>query len=89
MKGTGHDDGLPGKDWNSWGIVMANAHVTGEARVQLVADSGDSLDMPPLRFTNGESSTWLVTHESLTTYDRLVITAPNGSTLATASIVAA
>lgn len=83
-------DGLPGKDWNSWGIVMANApDVTGEARVQLVADSGDSLDMPPLRFTNGESSTWLVTHESLTTYDRLVITAPNGSTLATASIVAA
>ena len=45
--------------------------------------------MPPLRFTNGEASTWLVTHESLTPYDRLVITAPNGSTLATASIVAA
>lgn len=83
-------DGEPGKDWNSWGIVMANApDYSGEAHVRLLAEDGDSLEMPSLRFTNGEASTWLVTHEDLTPYDRVVITAPNGSTLAAASIVAA
>ena len=83
-------DGEPGKDWNSWGIVMANApDYSGEARVRLLASNGDSLEMPSLRFTNGEASTWLVTHQDLTPYDRLVITAPDGSTLAAAAIVEA
>jgi anti-sigma factor RsiW len=83
-------DGEPGKDWNSWGIVMANApDFSGEAHVRLLAGNGDSLEMPSLRFTNGEASTWLVTHENLTPYDRLVISAPDGSILATASILAA
>jgi len=83
-------DGEPGTDWNSWGVVMANApDFSGEAHVRLQADNGDSLELPSLRFTNGEASTWLVTHESLTPYNELVITAPDGSILATASIVAA
>jgi len=83
-------DGEPGKDWNSWGIVMANApDFSGVAHVRLLAANGDSLQMPPLRFTNGEASTWLVTHESLVPYDQLVITTPDGSILATASIAAA
>jgi anti-sigma factor RsiW len=83
-------DGEPGKDWNSWTLVMANApDFSGEANVRLLADNGDSLEMPSLHFTNGEASTWLVTHENLTTYNELEITAPDGSILATASIVAA
>ena len=49
----------------------------------------DSLQLPSLDFENGEASTWLVTHENLTPYDELVITAPDGSVLATASIAAA
>ena len=83
-------DGEPGKDWNSWSMVMANApDFTGEAHVRLQAENGDSLQMPSLRFENGEASTWLVTHENLTPYNQLVITAPGGSVLATASIAAA
>ncbi|MFI5055135.1 MAG: zf-HC2 domain-containing protein [Actinomycetota bacterium] len=83
-------DGEPGKDWNSWGIVMANApDFSGEAHVRLVAENGDSMEMPSLRFENGEAATWLVTHENLTPYNELVITAPDGSVLATAPIAAA
>jgi anti-sigma factor RsiW len=83
-------DGEPGKDWNSWGMVMANApDFSGEAHVRLRAENGDSLQMPSLHFENGEASTWLVTHENLTPYNELVITAPDGSVLATASIAAA
>jgi len=83
-------DGEPGKDWNSWGIVMANApDFSGEAHVRLRAENGDSLQLPSLDFENGEASTWLVTHENLTPYNELVITAPGGSVLATASIAAA
>ena len=83
-------DGEPGKDWNSWGMVMANApDFSGEAHVRLVAENGDSLQMPSLHFENGEAATWLVTHENLTPYTELVITAPDGSVLATAPIAAA
>ena len=83
-------DGEPGKDWNSWGIVMANApDFSGEAHVRLRAENGDSLQMPSLHFENGEAATWLVTHENLTPYNELVITAPDGSVLATAPIAAA
>ena len=48
-----------------------------------------TLQLPSLDFENGEASTWLVTHENLTPYNQLVITAPGGSVLATASIAAA
>ena len=83
-------DGEPGKDWNSWGMVMANApDFSGEAHVRLVAENGDSLQMPSLHFENGEAATWLVTHENLTPYTELVITGPDGSVLATAPIAAA
>ena len=83
-------DGEPGKDWNSWGIVMANApDFSGEANVRLRAENGHSLQLPSLDFENGEASTWLVTHENLMPYNELVISAPDGSVLATASIAAA
>ena len=47
-----------------------------------------SLKMPSLTFSDGEAATWLVTHEDLVPYDELVITAPDGTMLATARIAA-
>ena len=83
-------DGKPGKDWNSWGIVMAQAPgFTGETHVTLVGANGISRALPPLHFTDGEASSWLVTHEDLTGYDEVVITAPDGTMLANARIVEA
>ena len=83
-------DGKPGKDWNSWGVVMANdPGYNGEANVRLFGADGESMALPSMHFTNGEGSTWLVTHEDLTPYDELMITAPDGTMLATARIAAA
>ncbi len=82
-------DGEPGKDWSSWGIVLAKAPgYTGEAHARLLGENGTSLKMPSLTFTDGEAATWLVTHEDLVPYDELVITTPDGTMLATARIAA-
>ena len=73
--------------WNSWGIVLARSDADlSDARVMLVGPDGDSTELPPLRFSGGEASSWLVTHESLTGYDELVIVARDGSVLANARI---
>jgi anti-sigma factor RsiW len=81
-------DGAPGGSWNSWGLVLAHAPTyDGPARAMLLGSDGKTLELPPLTFKNGEASTWLVTHEDLTGYDRLVITGSDGSVLANARIV--
>jgi hypothetical protein len=76
--------------WNSWGIVLArsDADLT-DARVMLVGPNGESRELPPLRFSAGEASSWLVTHEPLTGYDELVIVGRDGSVLANARIAEA
>jgi hypothetical protein len=76
--------------WNSWGIVLArsDADLT-DARVMLVGPTGISKELPPLRFSGGEASSWLVTHEALTGYDELVIVGPDGTVLANARIAEA
>ncbi len=76
--------------WNSWGIVLArsDADLT-DARVMLVGPNGASKELPPLRFSAGEASSWLVTHEALTGYDELVIVARDGTVLANARIAEA
>jgi hypothetical protein len=73
--------------WNSWGIVLArsDADLT-DARVMLVGPTGISKELPPLRFSGGEASSWIVTHEALTGYDELVIVALGGTVLANARI---
>lgn len=73
--------------WNSWGIVLArsDADLT-DARVMLVGPTGISKELPPLRFSGGEASSWLVTHEALTSYDELVIVAHDGTVVANARI---
>src|SRR5262245_24748274 len=48
-------DGIPGSDWNSWGIVLVHApSYDGEARAMLLGDDGKTLELPALRFENGE-----------------------------------
>jgi hypothetical protein len=73
--------------WNSWGIVLArsDADLT-DARVMLVGPNGATKELPPLRFSAGEASSWIVTHEALTGFDELVIVARDGSVLADARI---
>ena len=83
-------DGEPGRDWSSWGIVLAHAPgFEGDAQVTLVGGGGKSMQLQPLRFHGGEASSWLVTHEDLTGYDEVMITASDGTLLANARIVEA
>ena len=73
--------------WNSWGIVLARSDADlADARVMLVGPDGASTELPPLRFSGGEASSWLVTHEGLTGFDELVIVGRNGTVLANARI---
>lgn len=83
-------DGDPTQGWNSWGIVLAHgpANLT-DAEAVLMGPNGESMQLPPLKFSDGEASTWLVTHEDLTRYDELVITSPSGNVLASARIAEA
>jgi putative zinc finger protein len=83
-------DGDPKAGWNSWGIVLARgpANLT-DAEAVLMGPGGESMQLPPLKFSDGEASTWLVTHEDLTKYDELVITSPAGNVLASARIAEA
>jgi hypothetical protein len=73
--------------WNSWGIVLArsDADLT-DARVMLVGPNGATKELPPLRFSAGEASSWVVTHDALTGFDELVIVARDGTVLADARI---
>jgi len=61
----------------------------GDARAMLVGSDGRTMELPSLRFTSGEASSWLVTHDDLTGFDQLVITSPDGSVLASARIAEA
>lgn len=83
-------DGDPTQGWNSWGIVLAHgpANLT-DAEAVLMGPNGESMQLPPLKFSDGEASTWLVTHEDLMRYDELVITSPSGNVLASARIAEA
>ena len=82
-------DGDPNQGWNSWGIVFARgpADLT-DARAVLMGPGGRSMELPPLTFSDGEASTWLVTHEALTSYDTLLITS-HGHVVASADIAEA
>jgi hypothetical protein len=75
------------KGWNSWGVVLAHSDSSlTDARAMLVGPGGASRELPPLHFTAGEASSWLVTHDALTGFDELVIVAGDGTVLANARI---
>jgi hypothetical protein len=82
-------DGDANQGWNSWGIVLARgpSDLT-DARAVLTGPGGKSMELPPLTFSDGEGSTWLVTHQDLTGYDELLITS-HGDVLASARIAEA
>ena len=82
-------DGDPNQGWNSWGIVLAHGpNDLTDAQAVLTGPNGESMQLPPLEFSDGEGSTWLVTHEDLTHYDTLLITS-HGHVLASARIAEA
>ena len=73
--------------WNSWGVLFVHDRGrTGTATATLLAEDGDSLELPELEFEDGEAAVWIVVEEDLSGYDRLTVTDPDGSLLATASI---
>jgi hypothetical protein len=76
----------------SWGIVLVRAPgVTGTATVTLSSSDGSgaspTIDAGTLKFQpDGDAATWLVTSSDLTPFDRVTITAEDGTVLATADI---
>ena len=77
----------------SWGIVLVRAPgVSGTARVTLSSTDGSgaghtTIDAGRLEFQpDGDAATWLVTSSDLTPFDRITITAEDGTVLATADI---
>ena len=75
----------------SWGIVLVRAPgQTGKATVTLASPDGRTIDAGTLEFqTDGDAATWIVTSSDLTPFDRVTITAGDGSVLATADIARA
>jgi hypothetical protein len=79
-------DGDPSTGWQSWAVVFAKGPAGTTATPTLIGD-GTTRELPALKFSQyGDASAWLVTDADLTGFDRLTITAPDGTVLATASI---
>jgi anti-sigma factor RsiW len=77
----------------SWGIVLVRAPgVSGTATVTLSKTGASgagrtTIDAGKLQFQpDGDAATWLVTSSDLTAFDRITITAEDGTVLATADI---
>ena len=70
-------------------VLVDSPSARGDARAMLIGKDGRTLELPSLRFTNGEATTWLVTHDDISGYDRLVIMSRSGDVLANASIAEA
>lgn len=79
----------------SWGIVLVRAPgVSGTATVTFSSSSdsgaGTTVDAGALKFQpDGDAATWLVTSSDLTSFDRVTVTAEDGTVLATADIAVA
>ncbi len=81
-------DGDPAKGWSSWAIVIVRKPGTaGRASAELFSADGRTIELPPLRFSAGEASTWLVTRSDLAAYGGVRITASDGTVLAEGSLV--
>ncbi len=80
-------EGDASKGWNSWAIVFLKAPgYVGDATATLIGSDGQALALPPLRISDGQAHTWLVTADDLSGYDRLTITTPDGTVVATGAI---
>jgi anti-sigma factor RsiW len=79
-------DGDPTAHWYSWGVLLVHApREISSATATLIASNGRTKALPPLRFEHGEAHAWIVS-DDLSDYDRLTITAADGTVLAGASI---
>ncbi len=74
----------------SWGLVLLRAPgMVGPLEATLQSADGRSIKLRPMEFdSDGDASTWLVTSSDITTFDHLTIRSGDGSTVATADIVA-
>ncbi|MGZ4148801.1 MAG: zf-HC2 domain-containing protein [Actinomycetota bacterium] len=80
-------DGDPTGGWTSWGLVLVRGHVAPGTTATLLSPDGRTIELPPLhRGEYDTSSTWLVTGHSITAFDELTLTGPDGTVLATAKI---
>ena len=72
----------------SWAVVFLRAPgQTGYATPTLRADDGRTVEVWPLEFDrSGDGAAWLVTSVDLRPFDRLTVTAEDGTLLATADI---
>jgi hypothetical protein len=75
----------------SWGVVLVRAPgMTGTATVTLEAPDGGAIAVHPLEFqTDGDAATWIVTSADLTSFNRVTVTAADGTVLATAHVAVA
>ncbi len=74
----------------SWGVVLVRApDLTGSVGATLASADGRTLELHDIELQDGRGATWLVTTEDLHGFDRLTITGPDGSRLATAQITQA
>ena len=82
-------EGDANRGWSSWGVLFVHAPGrTSTATATLLSEDGRTLELPELEFEEGESAVWVV-EDDLGRYDRLAVTAADGSLLATASITEA
>jgi hypothetical protein len=58
----------------------------GVVGVTLGSADGRTMELHDVELENGSGSTWLATSEDLHAFDRLTITGPDGSTVATTVI---
>lgn len=80
-------EGDASKGWGSWAIVFVKAPgYVGDATATLIGADGGALALPPLRLSDGEAHSWIVTGDDLSGYDRLTITTPDGNVVATGAI---
>ena len=80
-------DGNPTGGWTSWGLVLVRGDVPRGSTATLLSSDGRTIELPPLHGGEyGTSSTWLVTGHSITSFDELTLTGPDGKVLATAKI---
>jgi predicted anti-sigma-YlaC factor YlaD len=74
----------------SWGVVLVRApELTGSVGATLSSSDGRTMELHDVELENGSGYTWLVTAEDLHPFDRLTITGPDGSTVASTRIAPA
>ena len=73
----------------SWVLVLARAPgMTGNADVALTGADGRTIKLFPMKFDErGDGSSWLVTSASIGGFDRVTLTAPGGSPIASGTAV--